>query len=239
MTHASSFTGLGIFDLAAERIGFENIFQCEIDSFCQKLLKQNFKKIPIYNDIRTTDFTIYKRRVDVFTGGFPCKQTSIAAAIHGKRIGLIGVDSGLWYEQLRAFTECRSTWVVVENVAGIKKWEDTIQAGLAGIGYTVSRMEYEAFDFGLPHKRKRYFYVGNANGQRLEVTRSKQPPSIEWFKRLAINGGAWLSSSPGVTGSLNGLPYRVDRVKAIGNAICYYMAEDVLKTIFQYENQIK
>lgn len=72
MTHASLFTGIGGFDLAASWVGWENIFQCEIDPFCQKVLKYHFPQCELFTDIKTTDFTKYANTIDVISGGFPC-----------------------------------------------------------------------------------------------------------------------------------------------------------------------
>lgn len=83
MTHASLFSGIGGFDLAAEWAGWTNAFNCEIDPFCRKVLKYHFPNAEQYEDIRTTDFTVWKDRIDVLTGGFPCQPFSLA----GKRRG--------------------------------------------------------------------------------------------------------------------------------------------------------
>lgn len=83
MTHASLFSGIGGFDLAAEWAGWTNAFNCEIDPFCRKILKYHFPDAEQYGDIRTADFTIWRDRIDVLTGGFPCQPFSLA----GKRKG--------------------------------------------------------------------------------------------------------------------------------------------------------
>ena len=71
MTHASLFSGIGGFDLAAEWAGWANAFNCEIDPFCRRVLKYHFPDAEQYGDIKTTDFTIWRDRIDVLTGGFP------------------------------------------------------------------------------------------------------------------------------------------------------------------------
>ena len=97
MTHASLFSGIGGFDLAAEWAGWTNVFNCEIDPFCRKVLKFHFPKAAQYEDIRTTDFTVWRDRIDVLTGGLPCQPFSVA----GKRKGT-GDDRYLWPEMLGA-----------------------------------------------------------------------------------------------------------------------------------------
>lgn len=70
MNHASLFSGIGGFDLAAREVGWNNVFQCEIDPFCQSVLKYYFPKTVLYEDIKRTDFTSWKGKIDVLTGGF-------------------------------------------------------------------------------------------------------------------------------------------------------------------------
>lgn len=80
-THASLFSGIGGFDLAARWAGWTNLFNCEIDPFGQRVLKHHFPDAKQYSDIKTTDFTVWRDRVDVLSGGFPCQPFSLA----GKR----------------------------------------------------------------------------------------------------------------------------------------------------------
>lgn len=83
MTHGSLFSGIGGFDLAAAWAGWTNVFNCEIDPFCRRVLKYHFPESEQYEDIRTTDFTVWRDCIDVLTGGFPCQPFSLA----GKRKG--------------------------------------------------------------------------------------------------------------------------------------------------------
>lgn len=91
MTHGSLFSGIGGFDLAAAWAGWTNVFNCEIDPFCRRVLKYHFPESEQYEDIRTKDFTVWRDRVDVLTGGFPCQPFSLA----GKRKGTAD-DRYLW-----------------------------------------------------------------------------------------------------------------------------------------------
>lgn len=114
MNHASLFSCIGGFDLAAREVGWNNVFQCEIDPFCQSVLKYYFPKTVLYEDIKRTDFTSWKGKIDVLTGGFPCQPFSVA----GQRKGADD-DRYLWPEMLRVIRETRPLWVIGENVAGI------------------------------------------------------------------------------------------------------------------------
>lgn len=114
MTHGSLFSGIGGFDLAAEWMGWRNIFHCEWAEFQRKILDYYFPKAISYHDIRKTDFRKHRGRIDVLSGGFPCQPFSVA----GKRRGADD-DRYLWDEMLRAIREIRPTWIVGENVTGL------------------------------------------------------------------------------------------------------------------------
>lgn len=112
--HASLFSGIGGFDLAAEWLGFRNAFHCEINPFCTRILKYHFPDAEHYTDITKTDFSKWRGQIDILSGGFPCQPFSLA----GRRKGAED-DRYLWPDMLRAIREIRPAWVVGENVAGI------------------------------------------------------------------------------------------------------------------------
>lgn len=159
MTHGSLFSGIGGFDLAAAWAGWENIFACEIDPFCQKVLKYHFPKSTLYENIRTTDFTVWRGRIDVLSGGFPCQPFSTA----GKRKGTED-ERYLWPEMLRAIREISPRWVVGENVLGIVNWNggmvfEQVCADLEAEGYEVQPYVLPACGVGAPHKRDRVWFA--------------------------------------------------------------------------------
>lgn len=114
MTHASVFSGIGGPEVAATMLGWDNLFHCEINPFGRKVLDYWYPNSKSYEDITTTDFTEWRGRVDVLTGGFPCQPFSYA----GRRRGAED-DRYLWPSMYRAIDEIQPTWVVAENVAGI------------------------------------------------------------------------------------------------------------------------
>lgn len=159
MTHASLFSGIGGFDLAAEWAGWTNAFNCEIDPFCQKVLKYHFPNAEQYADIRTTDFTLWRGRIDVLTGGFPCQPFSLA----GKRKGTED-DRYLWPAMLGVIRTIRPRWVVGENVLGIVNWSDgmvfeQVCSDLEAEGYEVQPFVIPACGVGAPHRRDRCWFV--------------------------------------------------------------------------------
>ena len=111
MTHASLFSGIGGFDLAAEWMGWENLFHCEWNPFGQRVLKHHFPNSISYNDITKTDFSIHRGQVDILTGGFPCQPYSSA----GKRLGKAD-ERHLFPHMLRCIKEIKPRWIIGENV---------------------------------------------------------------------------------------------------------------------------
>lgn len=239
MTYGSLFSGAGGFDLGADRAGFTCSWQVEIDSFCQRILSKHWPHVRRHDDIRT--FTPDDSwRVDACFGGFPCKQTSNGAAIHGKRSGLKGKDSGLWFEMLRVVRLLRPCWVVVENVSGAAAWSSTIKGGLESLGYALpdKPCRLSAADFGLPHRRWRLFWIANRDGQRLSVPRPTRPPAAPGIAWGAAERNPWLSSltrdmrvDDGVPGTLD----RAKRIERIGNAVVPAMAEWIARRILASE----
>jgi DNA (cytosine-5)-methyltransferase 1 len=177
-THGSLFSGIGGFDLAAEWMGWENIFHCEWNAFGQKVLKHYWPNAISYEDITKTDFTIHRGRIDILTGGFPCQPYSSA----GKRLGKED-DRHLWPQMLRAIREIAPSYVVGENVRGLTNWNeglvfDEVQADLEAQGYEVLPFLLPACSVNAPHRRDRIWFVAYNNGifqgERGDVESSEQ-----------------------------------------------------------------
>lgn len=163
ITHGSLFSGIGGFDLAAEWAGWENLFHCEINEFGRKVLNYYWPNAISYEDITKTDFTIWRGKIDVLTGGFPCQPYSTA----GKRLGKED-ERHLWPEMLRVIREIQPTWVVGENVSGLINWSgglvfDEVQADLEAIGYEVTPFLLPACAVNAPHRRDRIWFVAYKN----------------------------------------------------------------------------
>ena len=159
MNHGSLFSGIGGFDLAAEWMGWANVFHCEWEEFPRKVLNYHFPKSLSYGDIKKTDFTIHRGQIDILTGGFPCQPYSAA----GKRLGKED-DRHLWPEMLRAIREIQPRWVVGENVRGLVNWNgglvfEEVQADLENEGYEVQPFILPAAGVNAPHRRDRVWFV--------------------------------------------------------------------------------
>jgi DNA (cytosine-5)-methyltransferase 1 len=158
-THGSLFSGIGGFDLAAQWMGWKNLFHCEWNEFGQKVLKHYWPDAELFSDITKSDFTKYANRIDVLTGGFPCQPYSAA----GKRLGKDD-ERHLWPQMLRAIREVRPRYVVGENVRGLTNWNggvvfNEVQADLETQGYEVLPFLLPACAVNAPHRRDRIWFI--------------------------------------------------------------------------------
>lgn len=179
MRHASLFSGIGGFDLAAEWMGWENVFHCEIAEFPRKILNYYWPNAITYENIITTDFTIHRGRIDVLTGGFPCQPYSLAGKRRGK-----DDDRHLWPEMLRTIREIQPRWVVGENVFGLVNWNgglvfDEVQADLETEGYKVQPFVLPACAVNAPHRRDRVWFVAYSGHNTTWETRNSSTDERE------------------------------------------------------------
>jgi DNA (cytosine-5)-methyltransferase 1 len=210
----SLFSGIGGFDLGFERAGMEVVGMCEIDRHAQAVLQRHFPDATLHTDVRSV---VYERgTVDVVCGGFPCQDLSVA----GKRRGLDGERSGLWFEFQRIIDVAEPAWVVIENVPGLFSSNGgadfaVIIQWLAQRGYGVGWRVLDSQGFGLAQRRKRVFIVGSfgtPHGCTLllepESVRRNPTPSRRSgqgdtgavAKRLGIDVGYALRANPSASG---------------------------------------
>ena len=159
---ASLFSGIGGFDLGFQRAGFEISFQCEISDFCQAILKRHFPKVPRTTNIKEINGADIPTS-DVWVAGFPCQDVSLARM--GKRDGLKGQQSGLFFHFARLVGESRPRVLVVENVPGLLSSHQGRDFGivlgtLAELGYSLGWRVLNSKNFGVPQSRQRVFLVG-------------------------------------------------------------------------------
>jgi DNA (cytosine-5)-methyltransferase 1 len=156
------FSGIGGFSLGLEATsGFRTVAFCEIDPFCQAVLRKHWPDVPIHSDIRTFDGKEFVGRVDVVCGGFPCQDISGA----GKGAGITGARSGLWTEFARIIGEVRPRYVIVENVAMLlSRGLGRVLGDLAALGYDAEWHCIPASAIGAPHRRDRVWIVAYPGG---------------------------------------------------------------------------
>ncbi len=199
MKHGSLFSGIGGFDLAAEWMGWENVFHCEWNPFGQRVLKYYWPHAESFDDITKTDFTKYNGTIDIISGGFPCQPYSSA----GKRLGKED-ERHLWPHMLRAIEEIAPRFVVGENVRGLTNWNggmvfDEVCSDLENLGYSVAPYLIPASAVNAPHKRERIWFIAYRERIRLEHRqearniqqneRTPQTKGCEFAKSIETNGG--------------------------------------------------
>ena len=187
MKHVSLFTGIGGFELAAERAGMENIAMCEFDGPASRVLTHHWPTVSLWGDVATLDG--HELEADILTAGSPCQDFSIA----GLRAGLAGERSGLFDHVIRLRDEIRPRFVVWENVPGaltsnkgadfanviaallgddepifLPKHPNGRRSRYAGVAYgpagTLAWRVLDAQHFGVPQRRQRIFAVLDTQG---------------------------------------------------------------------------
>lgn len=174
MLHISLFSGIGGFDLDAQRAGWKNVVSCEINPWSNKLLSYYWPEAYHHNDIHTLTYDTINAELSsrfgpgwrnediIISGGFPCQPYSLA----GKRLGKDDTRH-LWPQMLRIIREISPQWIVGENVFGIVNWDgglvfNEVQTDLEIAGYEVQPYVLPAASINAPHKRDRCFFIAHA-----------------------------------------------------------------------------
>jgi len=243
-THLDLFSGIGGFALAAMNVWgdkYKNVGFCEIDKFCQKVLKKNFgSNIKIFDniiDITGEEFGT----IDLITGGFPCQPFSQAGRRKGRED-----ERALFPEMVRVIRKTKPKWVLAENVSGILnihngEYFEEICTQLEGEGYTVQSFIIPATAVNAPHKRERVWIIAYTERNGLEelpeqwgeIKRILQKASNTFtthstIKRINRCGNRDINR--GDYGLSSGLD-RNNRLRALGNAIVPQVAEAIMQVI--------
>lgn len=158
------FSGIGGFSLGLHNAdpAFKTLAFCEIDPYSTKILNKNFKGIPVFNDVTTLDKSFLEskniKNIDIITGGFPCQDLSYA----GKKKGLEGKKSSLFYEIIRLANEIKPKFIIYENVPALIEKKDILNEFIEQnqkIGYDLQWHILRATAIGYPHRRKRAFVI--------------------------------------------------------------------------------
>ncbi len=202
----------------------------ENEDYCQRVIRQRqidglLDKAPIYGDIRTFIDSgcaeLYRGIADVIAGGFPCQDISCA---NPQGEGISGARSGLWSEMAEVVRQVRPDYVFVENSPTlIVRGFDTVLKDLAKMGFDARWGCISASQCGAFHKRERIWIVADSNSKRLQgrhnSTAKKNGESQDTPIQTLVQSYSWPNvSDPHAHGSNDGLPCRVDRTKACGEA---------------------
>jgi DNA (cytosine-5)-methyltransferase 1 len=166
LTGVSLFAGVGGFDLAMQRQGVKVVASVEIDKKCNEVLARQFPDATQFTDVTTVKGEDlinagFTPSTGIITGGFPCQDLSVA----GKRAGLAGERSGLFWEIARLVDETQTEYFIIENVPGLLSSNKGADFGvvigtMADLGYSLGWRVLDAQHFGVPQRRRRVFIVG-------------------------------------------------------------------------------
>jgi len=246
MRHVDLCSGIGGFALGFQMAGLSNpILFCEIDKWCQKILRQHWRDVPILEDVKelANDPERTVPDCDILTAGYPCQPFSTAGLRKGAED-----DRHIWPYIMQIVACKRPTWCVFENVAGhISLGLDEVLSDLEAEGYSARPFVIGACGVDAPHRRLRVWIVAHSNrssdrrtSRQYEETNgevSKRHDSGVAYQSSEVCSGEtprkanFWSTEPNVGRVANGVPKRVDRIKGLGNAIVPQIAEQIGRVI--------
>lgn len=253
MTHGLLFSGIGGFELGARLEGIETLWNCEIESFPRSILKKRFPSTQQYEDINDMQNPSY---VDIISGGFPCQDISLA----GKGIGIKGGRSGLWGEMFRVIRDVRPQYVLAENSPALSfRGFERILCDLSEIGYNAEWQCLYGYQFGSRDKRGRMYVIAysdqNPMGSMGSIFQSisRFQDAKEWgqiwnsfeldTKAMVFEKYGWgysrqeLTAEPLLCGKSDAIPYQLDRLEALGNAVKPIIARYLFWCIKEYDKR--
>jgi DNA-cytosine methyltransferase len=247
LKHGSLFTGLGGFDLGLRWAGFETVWQVERSSYCRKILRRHFPDAERFKDIAKCGAEDLCA-VDIITGGFPCIDISEI----GKRAGLAGKHSRLWWQMHRVICELRPSWCVVENVRAFRdRGADEVVDALEKAGYAVWPLVVGAGTLGAPHQRERAWVVchdaDKCDAAKRESARALSPTEKRALDKVRHDWRAIfreLAAAIGVDGhqaysrivrEVHGIPGEAQRLRVLGNSCVPQIAMIIGSFVRQYE----
>lgn len=239
LAFGSLFAGIGGFDLGFERAGMQCKWQVEIDEYATRVLEKHWPDVTRFRDIKECGGHNLER-VDVICGGFPCQDISYA----GKGAGLNGERSGLFYELARIVREVGPRIVVLENVAALlNRGMGKVLGTLSDCGFDAEWDVLPAAAFGAPHLRERVFIVAHNRQERGERCIKGQvcwQSAFSWCQDVR-RAEDYRSRSGLYESSLcragDGVPYIVDRLGCLGNAVVPQVAEWIGRRIVETFDQ--
>ena len=247
-TFGSLFSGIGGLDLGLERAGWQCRWQVEIDAYCRRVLAKHWPAMPRHADIRALTGGELED-VDLVAGGFPCQPISLAGRRRGK-----DDDRWLWPEFARLVGELRPRYVCVENVPGLlTQGMGEVLGDLSALGYDAEWQTLPAAAFGAPQLRYRVWIVAynhrnrcrewpdqpecqSQSGEPADPRQGSQTLAGPHHKPIFRTVLPWPANPPWTTEPEVGrvalrIPRRVDRLRALGNAVVPVCAEYIGRLI--------
>ena len=234
---------------------------CEIDPFCRRVLAKHWPHIPIWDDVRTLtgrDLATARLVPDVICGGWPCQDLSVAgkgAGLAGERSGLWSHFARIVGDVRPKYA------VMENVAALLGRGIERVLGDLAALGYDAEWHCIPASAVGAPHRRDRVWIVAYPNDRRQLQPQGRECDQRRWFGnggadvadadqprlearlRSAISQTQdgttqrpdsvhrWWLSEPDVGRVAHGVPARVDRLRALGNAVVPQIPEIIGRAI--------
>jgi DNA (cytosine-5)-methyltransferase 1 len=235
------FSGVGGFSLGLEKAGMRTVGFCEINPFCRAVLAKHWPGVPIWSDVRALGIEQISSAagvVDVVCGGFPCQDISNA----GSKAGLAGARSGLWSELLRIIEAVSPRFAIIENVSALRnRGLEKVLADLNALGLDAEWHCVPASALGAPHQRDRIWIIA-------------YPESLRRDERFGSAKDGWGLLRPGQLDCpsswstdenndeirsrairiVDGVPGRVERLNAMGNAVVPQIPEIIGRAIMNF-----
>ena len=255
------FSGIGGFSLGLERAGMTTVAFCEFDPFCRSVLAKHWPLVPIHEDIRELDGHTYRGSVELVAGGFPCQPFSVAGKKKGKADDRHLWPE--MFRVIAQSRPCWVVGENVPGIIGLGL--DEVLSDLESEGYACSTFILPACAVDAPHRRDRVWVVAHADrkiepagslderemarqlvadaeSQRverhasagIEKSHPSTGPRVPRCDRAGGRAAVWEPES-GMGRVADGIPHRVDRLRALGNAVVPQLVEEIGRLILACE----
>ena len=262
MRFGSLFSGIGGLDLGLERAGMTCVWQSEIEPYACRVLAKHWPDIPNLGDIRDIDWTRVDR-VDLVAGGYPCQPFSYAGVRRGqddpRHLWPMFADCLRVVRPRYALLENVSGHLglgfgsVQRDLAEIgydARW-DCIPAAALGAPHLRDRVfvvatrrtpmdtDSQSQSRQPKHGSTRPWPSPMAYADRQRFAQRKSAAFTN--KPIIVDrpnderGGIW-ESEPSVGRVAHGIPRRMDRLRALGNAVVPQVAEHIGNIIMEADN---
>ena len=174
ITGIELFAGGGGMALGLEKAGINDLMYVEFNHEACETLRLNRPNWNIVeSDVHDVDFSAYKGKIDVVSGGAPCQAFSYA----GKKLGFGDTRGTLFAEFARCVRETLPKLFLFENVRGLLshykgRTFETIRHEFENLGYQVQYKVLNACYYGVGQKRERLIVIGIRNYSEYVQTNS-------------------------------------------------------------------
>ena len=201
----------------------QTIAFCEIGDYPRRVLRKHWPDVPIFDDVGTLQREDLEVQPDVVCGGFPCQPWSRAA--RGRNNA-----PDLWPAMRSVVFRIRPKWVIAENVEEFPI--ERAARDLRALGYQSWRRRVGADDCGADHARSRWWLCAHADGN----SEFHGAIDAEMAKLPEVCRGLWSGANYAAALRVpDGIPHRVDRLRAIGNAVVPQIVEVIGRAIMAAE----